>query len=106
MRGRRSEPASHLPASERPARACDTACAAPLLRDASAGGGGGSALAPRPAGPRQPLAHPALHGGRYGAADGGVETGPSAALRVAGDKAAGLCRSELVSPSAVATPRS
>ena len=60
--------AAALPPAVRAAGACDAARAAPLVRDASAGGRGGPALDPGSAGPCQPVHHAALHVGGRGAA--------------------------------------
>ncbi len=64
----------------RPARDRHAARAAAFLCDASAGGWRRSAVDPGPARSRVPFDHAGLHGGGYGAADGGLRKGPSARL--------------------------
>ena len=55
--------AATVPPAVRPAGARDTSCIAPLIRHASAGGRGGSALHPGSVGTCQPVHHAALHVG-------------------------------------------
>ncbi len=90
-----------LPAAARAARARDAARAAALVRDASAGGRGGPAIDPGPAGPCQPVHHAALHRGGRGAAGGGMAQGASAGVTA---KGRGRCRYSIWARSRCSIP--
>ena len=79
-----------LPPAVRPAGTCDAARAAALVRHASAGGRGGPALDPGPAGPCQPVHHAALYRGGRGAADGGMAQGAPAGVTREEESDAGI----------------